>query len=147
MVKEVLFLLNVMGIFLCSISQGGFGRMGLYPLAWQPLSAPHFRVGPQDSQAGLASQWLHQNQRPGCTCPHGHLLIQTMENWRFFHNWRRLCLGQEPSINYKDWPQPGTWEEAKITVLGNCFLLRIGIWNMYKYHVRWWCHWTKCNGK
>lgn len=24
----------------------------------------------------------------------------------FFHNWHRLCLGQEPNINYKDWPQP-----------------------------------------
>lgn len=86
------------------------------------LVCPHFRVGAQDSQAGLAFQWLHQNQRQSCTCSHGHLFIQTMESWLFFFpNWHRLCLGQEPNINYKDWPQPREHEKKLDNTVGKLF--------------------------
>lgn len=57
----------------------------------------------------------------------------------FFHNWHRMCLGQEPCINYKDWPPPRELEKKPDNTVGKSFP-HIN-WHL-KYVQVWW---TFCN--
>lgn len=82
----------------------------------------------------LISVWVHRIARLGWLfndftrtrdrAVHVPTVTSLSKPWKtdfFFHNWHRLCLGQEPNINYKDWPQPRELEKKLDNTVGKLF--------------------------
>lgn len=111
-----------MDTLLHSICQGRLCRTGPLPLALQSLSI-------------LISVWVHRIARLGWLfndftrtrdrAVHVPTVTSLFKPWKadcfFFPNWHRLCLGQEPNINYKDWPQPREHEKKLDNTVGKLF--------------------------
>lgn len=109
-----------MDAFFCSVCQGWLCKMGPFPPAWQPLSSP-ILCGFTRQPSWVGFSVLSPEPETGLYMFPWSPLYPNHGNLTFFHNWHRLCWGQEPNINYKDWPQPRELEKKLDNTVGKLF--------------------------